>query len=120
MRKHIFYFAMKRLYIIWLFVAGFGLSAAAYAQDFNTGSDLMNTGSSYSSSVGEVGANGVNDMYTTASSPTRTVGARKVENPGLPDAGYQGDSPIGEPFVMLFFAAAAAAVVALRRRKAQA
>ena len=108
---------MKNRIFIVLVAFAFGWCLSASAQDFNTGSDLMNTGSSYSSNVGSVGSTNVDAMYSTASSPTRTVGARKVENPGLPEGGEQDPgSPIGEPLVMLLFAAAAGAVVALKRR----
>lgn len=103
----------KRIYLLIVALAfSFGLSASA--QDFNTGSDFMNSGSNYSSSVGEVGSTNVDAMYSTTTTTTRTAGARKLN--GGRDMGDKGPSPIGEPLVMLFFAAAAGAVVAIRRR----
>lgn len=93
------------------------------AQDFSsTGSDMMSTGSTYSSSVTGVGATGVNDMYSTAQAPSARPGARKsVIDEGYGekeevDEGGEG-SPIGSDAVLFFFAAVAAGVVALRRRR---
>lgn len=104
----------KRIYLLIVALAfSFGLSASA--QDFNTGSDFMNSGSNYSSSVGEVGSTNVDAMYSTTTTTTRTAGARKLNGGG--DMGDKSEqSPIGEPLIMLLFAAAAGAVVAIRRR----
>lgn len=82
----------------------------------------MNSGSNYSSSVGEVGSTNVDAMYSTTTS-SRTVGARKGladGEGGMKDPGdsQSGESPIGEPLVMLLFAAAAGVVIAIRRRRA--
>ena len=84
------------------------------AQDFSsTGSDMMSTGSTYSSTVTGVGATGVNDMYSTTETSTTTTrpGARKSvggygteEELGDPEDG----SPIGSDVVLFFFAAVAA------------
>lgn len=42
---------------------------------------------------------------------------RKNAFPGRPDAGQSGESPVGEPLVLLFFAAVAALFVARRKRQ---
>ena len=42
---------------------------------------------------------------------------RKNAFPGRPDAGQSGESPVGEPFVLLLFAAVAAMVIAWRKKE---
>lgn len=112
---------MKNRIFIVLVAFAFGWCLSASAQDFSTGSDMMNSGSSYSSNVGAVGSTQAEAMYeTTADYPTNTqrAGARKTTPGGMGDWDQSDKSPIGEPLVMLLFAAAAGAIIAVRRRKA--
>lgn len=47
----------------------------------------------------------------------RGISGRKNAFPGRPDIGQSGDSPVGEPLVLLLFAAVAALFVARRQRQ---
>jgi len=111
----------KFIFTLILFVSVAGL---ATAQSFgSTGSDIMNTGSTYSSTVSGVGATGVDPMYgTTASGPMRRSvtpdsGDDDTEHPSIMGDVGQVPEPIGAPYILLLFAAGAAGVVALRRRR---
>lgn len=109
--------------ILLLIAMLFAFGNVLCAQDFSTGSDMMTTGSAYSSTVTGVGATGVNDMYSTAQAPSRP-GARKATGETDPDGDVEtewetaGDfTPIGSDVILFLFAALAAGVVALRRRR---
>lgn len=107
--------------ILLLIAMLFAFGNVLCAQDFSTGSDMMTTGSAYSSTVTGVGATGVNDMYSTSETPSTTTrpGARKLGGetiqPG--EGATEEEHPIGSDAVLFFFAAVAAGVVALRRRR---
>jgi len=102
----------NRLYILSTIVA-ISLTTTALAQDFNTGSQLMNTGSTYSSQVYGVGATAVDPVYGSTSNGVISRGLGGVTED---DEERSDQSPIGAPYIMLLFAAASGAVVALRRR----
>ncbi len=111
---------MKQIFTLTVFIALLGLTSSVYAQDFQTGSDIMNSGSAYSSSVSAVGAEQVDEMAPTTYS-TRVMRRGDDDWGENQNPGYGGvDSPIGEPLVLLFFAAVAAAVISLRIRKERA
>jgi len=111
---------MKTRLFILLMALAFSISNKALAQDFNTGSSLMNTGSAYSSNIYGVGAAGVDPMATTAAAPNRGRMAI-MDDDGDEESGWGnvGDNttPIGAPYIMLLFAAGAAGVVTVRKRK---
>ena len=59
-----------------------------------------------------------NTPPSEAGNGERGISGRKNAFPGRPDTGQSGDSPVGEPLVLLFFAAVAAIFVARRQRQA--
>ena len=58
-----------------------------------------------------------NTPPSEAGNGERGISGRKNAFPGRPDIGQSGDSPVGEPLVLLFFAAVAAIFVARRQRQ---
>lgn len=111
---------MRQIFLT-VFIALLGLTASVYAQDFQTGSSMMNSGSSYSSSVSEVGASAATDMASTTYSGR--VLRKDGEDSGWGEGAEYKESqdegfPIGTPYVMLAFALIAAGVVAYRTRNA--
>jgi len=96
----------------------------AFAQSFSsTGSELMNTGSSYSSPIYGVGATAVDPVFGSNSGPmsrgivTPDSDDDDTEHPSIMGDVGQVPEPIGTPYILLLFAAGAAGVVALRRRR---
>ena len=58
-----------------------------------------------------------NTPPSEAGNGERGISGRKNAFPGRPDIGQSGDSPVGEPLVLLLFAAVAAIFVARRQRQ---
>jgi len=109
---------MKTRLFILLFALILSLSSTALAQDFSTGSSMMNTGSTYSSTIYAVEATNVDPVASTAAAPNRGRMATFDDDdwedtetdPGNP-------MPIGDVWSLLIYAAVAAGAVALRRRR---
>lgn len=91
----------------------------AYAQDFSTNSDMMNSGSKYASSVSEVGAEGIEVTPFPNQGPRRAVAndndpfGEGAEHESGQDEGF----PIGEPWILVILAGVAAGVIALKHQK---
>lgn len=90
----------------------------AYAQDFSTNSDMMNSGSKYASSVSEVGAEGIEVTPFPNQGPRRAVANDNDPfGEGAENDGKDLGSPIGEPWIMVILAISAAGIVTLKRYK---
>ena len=91
---------------------------AGKAQDMQSTSTMMPSGSQYSSPVAPVGAIDATPLSsTTYDAPSADRSGLRRIGPTEPGQGDTG-SPVGEAWVLLAFAAAGAGVVYLRRRKA--
>lgn len=117
------YTTMKHVLFLPLLAVALSLSIATRAQDFNTGSGFMNSGSAYSSTVTAVGSTGI-DYSTDQGVANRGRGSVETpgsgtEHEGNQDGGYQDEKnfPIGSSAILFAFAAMAAGVVAVRRRR---
>lgn len=110
----------NRIYVL---VLSLLMSVGLLAQmedPFQSTSSFGGSGSNYSSQISTVGATDVPSSFTTTDD-AGTHSGRTIHklgpNSGIEDPGTPGESPIGEPLVMLLFAAAAAGVIYFKRKK---
>ncbi len=110
---------MKKL-VLHIILAGQLLAAPAMAQDFQSTSTMLGSGSQYAPQVSPVGAEApISDPSVGSYGSTESEG-RHRRNAFIngPESGKSSESPAGDGWGLLAFAAAGAGVVYLRRRKA--
>ena len=121
---HSFSAVLKGAFILILFAC----SMLSYAQTFSStssyrvdakvapASEQTQRYSSYQSTVYEPFTDALPSSASSTTDEQFVITERKNGFLDRPDTG-QGESPVGEPWILLLFAAAAAIVVAWRRRK---
>lgn len=108
----------KHLFII-LATLFLGIASTVAAQDFNTSSTLMNSGSQYAPSVSAVGASSVySEEPSEPAQASGRAGFRKLGGVTEDEDERSEESPVGEPWIMLLFAAIAGGVVFYRQKRA--
>ena len=110
--------------VILILTCFFTFGMAVYAQtpstsQWNSTSSMMQSGSTYSSSISPVGAENI--TYTSSSGSPSGIGGRRNIDDGFITPGetnVDAESPVGEPYILLLFAIASGIVIRLRHRKA--